>query len=90
MDNLLMPERPGQICKIISDVPDMESEDVYIVAEDPAQFDAEDDILVVGLKELQRNVANPEKAERIAIPKNELVVVGEDLTSYVHSWNADK
>ena len=90
MDNLLMPERPGQICKIISEVPDMESEDVYIVAEDPAQFDAEDDILVVRLKELQRNVAHPENAERIAIPKNELVVVGEDLTSYVHSWNTDK
>ncbi|MEO7214545.1 MAG: hypothetical protein ABIX36_17195 [Mucilaginibacter sp.] len=90
MDNLLMPERPGQICKIISDVPDKESEDVYIVTEDPAQFDGDDNILVVNLKELQRNVAHPGNAERIAIPKNELIVVGEDLTSYVHSWNADK
>lgn len=90
MDNLLMPVRPGQICKVISDVPDKESEEVFIVTEDPAGFDAEDDILVVNLKELQRNIKRPEDAERIAIPKNELVVVGEDLTSYVQSWNDHK
>jgi hypothetical protein len=47
--NTLMPTKPGQICKIISDVADMEPEDVFIVAEDPADFDAEDEILVVNL-----------------------------------------
>ncbi|MBD1362991.1 hypothetical protein IDJ77_04135 [Mucilaginibacter sp. ZT4R22] len=87
MDNLLMPVRQGQICKVISDVPDKESEEVFIVTEDPSEFDPEDDILVVNLKELQRNIKQTENAERIAVPKNELVVVGEDLTSYVQSWN---
>jgi hypothetical protein len=90
MDNLLMPVRPGQICKVISDVPDKESEEVFIVTEDPSAFDADDDILVVNLKELQRNIRNPENAERLGIPKNELVVVGEDLDSYVRSWNSDQ
>lgn len=85
--NTLMPTKPGQICKIISDVADMEPEDVFIVAEDPADFDAEDDILVVNLKELQRNVKQPENAERIAVTKNELVVVAEDLSAYVQTWN---
>jgi hypothetical protein len=46
MDNLLMPERPGQICKIISDIPDNEQEEVYIVIENPVEFDADDEILV--------------------------------------------
>ena len=85
--NTLMPTKPGQVCKIISDVADMEPEDVFIVAEDPADFDAEDDILVVNLKELQRNIKQPENAERIAVTKNELVVVAEDLSAYVQTWN---
>ncbi|MEZ2336949.1 hypothetical protein AB6735_15000 [Mucilaginibacter sp. RCC_168] len=87
MNISLIPVRPGQICKIVSDVPDMEEEEVYIVSEDPADFDGEDDIIVVGLNELQRNVRNPDNAERIGVRKNQLVVVAEDLESYIHSWN---
>ncbi|HWZ15435.1 MAG TPA: hypothetical protein VNW95_09375 [Mucilaginibacter sp.] len=87
MDNLLMPIRPGQICKVISAIPDMEPEEVFIITEDPADFGPEDDILVVSLTELQRKIRHPENAERIAVPKNELVVVGDDLESYVQSWN---
>jgi len=33
--------------------------DVYIIAEDPAPFDLEDEIYVVDLRDLQRNVNNP-------------------------------
>ncbi|MFC0513103.1 hypothetical protein ACFFGT_02790 [Mucilaginibacter angelicae] len=65
----------------------MEPEDVYIVTEDPSEFSAEDDILVVNLKELQRNVTNPDNAQRIPVRKDELVVVGDDLATYVQSWN---
>jgi hypothetical protein len=60
MDTSLFPTRPGQICKIISDVPDMESDLVYIVAENPMDFNDDDEILVVDLKELQRNVKKPD------------------------------
>ena len=87
MDTSLFPTRPGQICKIISVVPDMESDGVYIVADDPADFNDDDELLVVDLKELQRNVRNPDHAERISVRKDELVVVGEDLESYIKSWN---
>jgi hypothetical protein len=87
MDSPLIPSKPGQICKIISDVPDMEEEEVFIVSEDPADFGDDDDILVVGLKELQRNLKNPDNAERIGIRKDQLVVVGSDLETYVQSWN---
>jgi hypothetical protein len=82
-----MPSKAGQICKIISTIADMEPEDVFIVTEDPSVFDDEDDILVVNLKDLQRNVKNPDNAERIPVRKDELVVVGDDLTTYVRSWN---
>ena len=55
MDITLIPSKTGQICKIISAIPDMEEEEVFIVSEDPADFGDDDKILVVGLKELQRN-----------------------------------
>ena len=87
METLLYPTRPGQICKIVSVVPDMEPDRVYIVAEDPAAFNDDDEVLLVDLKELQRNVRNPDQAERIAVRKDELLVVGEDLESYIKSWN---
>lgn len=87
MNSILMPSIPGQICKIVSAIPDMEEEEVYIVTEDPAEFDEEDDILVVSLKSLQRNIKQPELAEKISVKKNELVVVANDLNSYVNSWN---
>jgi hypothetical protein len=87
MNSILMPSIPGQICKIVSAIPDMEEEEVYIVTEDPAEFDEEDNILVVSLKSLQRNIKQPELAEKISVKKNELVVVANDLNSYVNSWN---
>jgi len=87
MNSTLMPARPGQICKIVSDVADQEPEEVYIVAEDPADFDSDEDILVVNLKDLQRNVRNPENAERLPVRKDELVVVAEDLEGYIKTWN---
>lgn len=87
MDISLIPVKPGQICKVVSPIPDMEEYEVYIVAEDPADFGNEDEIQVVALGELQRNQRNPDRAERIAVRKDNLVVVGEDLESYVLSWN---
>lgn len=86
MNSTLMPTKPGQICKIVSGIADMEPEDVYIVTEDPSGFENDDDIMVVNLKDLQRNLKNPANAERIPVRKEELVVVGDDLTAYVQSW----
>ncbi|TSD67633.1 hypothetical protein FFF34_009675 [Inquilinus sp. KBS0705] len=88
MDLTLMPTKPGQIVKIISDVPDLELSEVYIVSEDPLEIADDDEVTVVSLKELQRNIRNPDHAERIFVRKNQLVVVSEDLTSHVQSWNA--
>jgi hypothetical protein len=87
MNSMLMPTKAGQICKIVSVFADMEQQEVYIVTEDPLDFKEDDEILVVALNELQRNVKNPENAERLPVRKEQLVVVGEDLTSYVQSWN---
>ncbi|HEY4325117.1 MAG TPA: hypothetical protein VGN20_14065 [Mucilaginibacter sp.] len=87
MDFSINPARPGQICKIVSDIPDMESEQVYIVAEDPAGSASHETIEVVELKELQRNIKDPAAARRQLIPKDQLVVISEDLETYVRSWN---
>lgn len=87
MDISIIPNKPGQICKVVSAIPDMEEEEVFIVSEDPADFDDDDKILVVGLKELQRNLKNPDNAERIGVRKDQLVVIGDDLETYIQSWN---
>ncbi|MFS2187257.1 hypothetical protein ACCC92_11335 [Mucilaginibacter sp. Mucisp84] len=87
MDLSIIPSRPGQICKIVSDIPDLESDRVYIVAEDPVDHADDDEILVVDLKELQRNIKDPDAAARESIRKDELVVISEDLENYIRSWN---
>lgn len=84
---LLIPTRPGQICKTTSNVPDMESDQIYIVVEDPTNFNDDDEILVVNLKELQRNIKNPDAASRQSIRKEDLVVISEDIENYIKSWN---
>ena len=82
-----IPRQPGQICKISNPLNEEESKDVYIIAEDPQPFDDDDTIYVVALKELQRNVRNPDSAPQIPVTKNELIVVAENLEDYIKSWN---
>ena len=87
MNTTTIPSRPGQICKLVSAVPDMEAEEVYIIAEDPAEIDCDGNVLIVNLKELQRNIRNPDAAARETARKDELVVISDDLESYISGWN---
>ena len=50
----IIPKTEGQICKIVNPLPDENPEDVYIVAEDPAVFDEDENIYIVNLKDLQK------------------------------------
>jgi hypothetical protein len=49
----------GQICKIVNPLSDENSNDVYIVREDPTPYDLEDSIYVSNLEDLQRNITKP-------------------------------
>lgn len=82
-----IPSQPGQICKIINPLDDEESNDVYIVTEDPQPYEEDDTIYVVALKDLQRKIRNPESATQTRITKNEITVVAENLEDYIKSWN---
>lgn len=81
----IMPTKAGQICRITEVMPDEDPEAVYIISEDPAPFDAEDNIYITDLKELQRNINTPEFTPAIAVPKGSLHVVAENLEGYVAS-----
>ena len=87
--NLYMqiPTKAGQICKILHPMEDENPEDVYIVAEDPAPFDAEDGIYIVNLRDLQRNLKNPAVTGQLQVAKSELNVIANNLEDYIHSWN---
>ena len=61
--------------------------DVYIVAEDPTPFDLQENIYVVNLRDLQRNIKNPLSSPQIAIQKSDLNVIAADLEEYIKRWN---
>jgi len=83
-----IPVKEGQICKIINPQADEHPDDVYVLTEDPAPFDAEDIIYVVNLKDLQRNIKTPSLTTQVPVLKKELIVVADNLENYVLSWNA--
>jgi hypothetical protein len=82
----IIPTKQGQVCKIINPLPDEKSDEVYLVCEDPSIFDDDGTIYITSLKELQRNIKNPELAEQFGITKNELTVIAEDIESFIYSW----
>ena len=87
---LIIPHQQGQICKIINPLDDESPDDVYIVAEDPQPYGPDDDIYIVNLKDLQYNIYTPLLTQQIAIPKNALAVIANDIESYIQNWNATK
>lgn len=84
---IITPVSAGQICKIISPLADENPEDVYIISEDPTPFDLDDSIYVTNLKDLQRNLNNPNLIPAVAINKGDLAVVADSLEEFILSWN---
>lgn len=82
-----IPEREGQICKILHPMADEDPADVYIIAEDPAPFDDDDNIYVVSLNDLQRNINDPQSCQQISVAKNDLDVIADSLETYIDTWN---
>ncbi|MBS1519866.1 MAG: hypothetical protein JST50_02625 [Bacteroidetes bacterium] len=83
MENQIIPTKAGQICTKENDT----TGDVYIITEDPLLIDDNEEITVVRLGDLQRNVNDPSKAPRKKVVKRILSVVGEDLEDYIDSFN---
>jgi len=83
MENQIIPTKAGQICTKDNET----TGDVYIITEDPAAINDTEEIIVVRLGDLQRNISDPSKAERRKVEKNRLSVVGEDLEDYIDSFN---
>ncbi|HTI58978.1 hypothetical protein [Mucilaginibacter sp.] len=82
-----MPEFEGQVCKIRNPFTDENPDDVYIITEDPASFSEDDNIYVVNLNDLQRNIDHPLMCQQMSIAKNELIVIADNLQDYIKSWN---
>lgn len=87
METVITPYSLGQICKIKTPLSYENADDVYVVTEDPTPFADEEEIYVVNLKDLQRNISQPLLAPKLGIPKNELTVIAADLDQYIKSWN---
>jgi len=87
MDNQTIPSKQGQIVKLTNPMPDESPAETYLILEDLTLYADDAIIYVVSLTDLQRNIVNPALSPRKAVTKSELMVVAEDLTSYVESWN---
>jgi len=87
MENRVIPTQAGQVCKTLVSLENEKQDDVYIITVDPALFDEEDAVEIVKLKDLQRNINDPDRAPRIKTSKVNLIVVGENLTEYINNWN---
>lgn len=86
MNDQAVPTKKGQICKCINPLPEY-SLNEYIVIGSPDTTNAAEKVMVVNIRELQRNAANPSNARKIAINKGELFVLADDLDAYIASWN---
>ena len=82
-----LPTQAGEICQILNPLQDENLNDVYVVAEDPAPFDPEDNIYVVNLRDLQRNIKAPLAVTQIAVTKSDLNVIAKNLEEYISFWN---
>jgi hypothetical protein len=82
-----LPTQAGQICEILHPIHDENPDDVYIIAEDPAPFDPEDEIYIVKLRDLQKNLNNLSAAPQIQVAKSDLNVIANNLEEYIKSWN---
>lgn len=80
-----IPQKEGQICKIINPLNDESPDDVYIVAEDPRPYGPDDNIYVVNLKDLQRKISTLILVQQNAILENKLAVIPNDINSYIQS-----
>ena len=87
MNSRTIPTKQGQICKIVNPHPNENPAETYLILEDLTYYSDSEIIYVVSITELQRNISNPTAAPRKAVMKSELMVVADDLLSYVESWN---
>ena len=86
MNGKTIPTKQGQVCKITNPLPDENPAETYLITEDVSVYSDDATIYVVSLTDLQRN-PSPVLTPRKAITKSELVVIADDLASYVASWN---
>ena len=87
MNNQKTPSKQGQIVKLTSPMPDENPAETYLILEDLSSYSDDAIIYVVSITDLQRNISNPSLSPRKAVTKSELILIAEDLTSYVESWN---
>lgn len=86
-DQMILPSKQGQVCKITNPLPDENPAETYLITEDVSQYRDDAIIYVVSLTDLQRNISNPALSPRKAIIKSDLNVIADDLKTYVESWN---
>jgi hypothetical protein len=82
----ILPDRPGQVCRRISDLKPNPSA-TYILTDNSNSSISSEMVELVSISELQRNSKNPLLAARVFARQDDLTVVADNLEKYVSSWN---
>jgi hypothetical protein len=83
----VMPTRQGQIVVIFNPMPDEDPREQYMVADDPSPYPLDRKILLYSITEIQRTKHSGGVPFGTSVQIQDLHVVGEDLKTWVESWN---
>jgi len=83
----ILPTKKGQIVRIYNPMPDEDPLTEYVVAEDPSPHTPHRKILLYSITEIQRTQHAGGLPFGTSVEIKDLHVIGEDLRSWVESWN---
>jgi hypothetical protein len=87
MKGQIIPNRIGQIVRVINPLPGEYPMTDYMLAEEPDQNDPNERIMAYKISEILRKTAEGVSPIPDYIAKQELTVIAENLKSWVESWN---
>lgn len=82
-----VPSKQGQIVRSLIHLEGIHEQESFILAEDPSTRNENDLVVVYSITEFLRCQAEDKKPFGNKIKLNCLSVIGEDLRSWVDSWN---
>jgi hypothetical protein len=88
MKRRIVPSKQGQIVKSLIHLEGIDEQESFILADDPSTLNENDLVVIYSITEFLRCQEKGKKPFGNKIKLNCLSVIGEDLRSWVDSWNS--
>jgi hypothetical protein len=87
MEKQILPTKQGQIVRSLIPLDGIETHESFILGDDPSLFNDSELVVIYSVTEFLRCQARGEKPFGNKIKLNCSSVLGDDLKSWVESWN---